>query len=493
MRAADLVTAFRLLALVAALPALTVAGVSGQAPDFPVLPAHAQAGDGAVEVCTPAQATGTVRCGTFRVDEDGVPGGRTLDLRFVVLDALDTEAATNDPVFFFTGGPGGVTIPAAGGLGRAMADLRRTRDLLLVDLRGINFSGGLDCDTGYPGGLESRFGTLLPLDHIERCRDALSERAELAHYTTASSVDDLEALRRWLGYDRVNLHGGSYGTRVAQVYMRRHPGSVRTVILNGVTPLHQPGYVNMARGLQAALDHVVEECEAQPECHQAYPEFRRQLAVVLDRFAEGPVEVTVEGHTLSFSAGDLGYALRGLLYGRAAEIPYQVARAADGELDDLVRYYVARTGWVGNSGGGAGNHLSVLCAEDIYPVTDHDVERASAGTFLGDHVIRSYREACALWPSARLPESYFVPVESDAPTLLLSGGRDPVTPASGAEEVAKHLSRSLHVVVPNAGHGVGGPCILRMIVRLVEDGSLERVDPSCVDAAPPTRFRMPTG
>jgi pimeloyl-ACP methyl ester carboxylesterase len=465
------------------------AGVGAQTPDFPRLPPDAPAGAGAVEACTPPGAVGTVRCGAFRVDEDGATGGRTLDLHFVILDALDPDAAVSDPVLYFPGGPGVATIPAAPGMARALEAVRRTRDIVLVDLRGTGMSGGLDCDVPYPRGVESRFGALFALDHVEACLAALSPRAALEHYTTAASVDDLEALRRWLGYSRVNLYGGSYGTRVAQVYMRRHPEAVRTVVMNGVARIDRPEYVRMARNLQDALDRLVAECEAQRACNAAYPAFRSQLTGLLDRFADGPVAVNVNGATVPFSRGDLGYALRGLLYGRAAEIPYLVDRAAGGDLDPLVRYYVERTDWIGARGGGSGNHLSVLCAEDIDRLTDSDVETATAGTFLGDHAVQSYREACALWPSARLGPGSFEPVESDTPTLLLSGGRDPATPPSGADSVARHLSSSLHVVVPNGGHGVMDPCILGMIARLIEDGHLGRVDPSCVAAAPPVRFR----
>ncbi|HUG40215.1 MAG TPA: alpha/beta fold hydrolase [Longimicrobiales bacterium] len=137
--------------------------------------------------------------------------------------------------------------------------------------------------------------------------------------------------------------------------------------------------------------------------------------------------------------------------------------------------------------------LQRLCAEDIAPVTDDDVARETAGTFMGDHLIQAYRRVCDLWPHATLPESHWEPVTSDAPTLLLSGGRDPVTPPEAAEAVARHLPNSLHVVVPNGGHSVGGPCIAEMIRVLVDTGSLGAVDPSCVEAAPPTGFRLPGG
>jgi pimeloyl-ACP methyl ester carboxylesterase len=468
------------------------AGLAAQALEFPVLAADAPAGDGAVGSCSSPRIPGTVRCGVFRVDEDGVAGGRTLDLHFVILDALAHGPIPPDPVLYFPGGPGVAAIPVAMDMGRLLATIRRTRDVILVDLRGVGLSGALDCDVPYPRGLESRFGGLFAVDHVERCRDALAKRADLSRYTTSASVDDVEALRQWLGHPQVNLYGASYGTRVAQVYMRRHPAAVRTVVMNGVVPVDRPAYVQTSRNLQDALDRLVAECEAHTDCRAAYPRFRAQLMTLLDRLEAGPVYVRVAGRPLPFTQGDLAYALRGLLYGRAGEIPYLVDRAAAGDLDGLVRYYLERTFWVGATGGGAGNHLSVVCAEDIQRATESAAERATGGTLSGEHAIRSYREACAVWPAARLPESYFTPVVSDVPTLLLSGAGDPATPPSGGARVASHLSRGLHVVVPQVGHGVLDLCVLRMVIRLLDQGDVAGLDPSCVGAVP-LRFRLPTG
>ncbi|MFW6201398.1 MAG: alpha/beta hydrolase, partial [Gemmatimonadota bacterium] len=117
--------------------------------------------------------------------------------------------------------------------------------------------------------------------------------------------------------------------------------------------------------------------------------------------------------------------------------------------------------------------------------------RVSAGTFMAGHLIRGYRDACRVWPAAPLPDGFDEPVRSDVPTLLLSGTRDPVTPARFAEEVARHLSNSVHVVVPGGGHGVSGPCVQAMQVALIETGSVEGLDRSCVGRVDPPEFRLP--
>jgi pimeloyl-ACP methyl ester carboxylesterase len=459
---------------------------------FPQLAADAAAGTGLAEACALERLVGTARCGVFRVYEDrDARAGRTIDIAFVVLEALDAAARRSDGIIMLPGGPGQAFTDAAVPFSRGMPELRRERDIVLVDVRGVGRSASLSCAVVYPGGFASRFGALFPLDHTVACRDALAEVAALDRYTTAVSVDDIEDLRAWLGYTSWNLIGGSYGTRVAQVYMRRHPAAVRTVVLNGVATITEPLYVQHAFLLQRALDRLLDECGAHDECVAAFPDLGDRLGTLLGRFRDGPLDLDVNGERVRFSAGDVAYALRGLLYGQAAALPLLIRNAADGDIAPLAEYYAERTAWVGEPGGEAGYHLSVLCAEDIAAVTDEHVERWTRDTFMGATLIDSYVAACALWPHARLPVAHFEPVRSEAPTLLLSGGRDPVTPPESAEAVAAHLPNSVHVVVPNGGHGVGGPCVAAMIVRLVQTASVAGIDTSCIEAVPPTRFLLP--
>ncbi|MDP1569625.1 MAG: alpha/beta fold hydrolase [Vicinamibacterales bacterium] len=486
--------ACRLFLLVLTCGAALPAAAAAQSLSFPALAGDARAGEGVTAPCAAPGLVGRAQCGVFRVLEDRdaeAMGSRTIDIAFIVLEALEPSGRVDDPLIHLPGGPGEAFTPAAVPLSAAFPDLRRHRDVLLVDVRGVGRSGALSCDVPYPGGLPSRFGAVFPVEHVSACRDALAQRARLDRYTTVSTVDDLEELRRWLGYSAYNLIGGSYGTRVAQIYMRRYPDAVRTAVMNGVAPVAGRAYVTHARLLQRALDRLLEECRASAGCGAAYPGLDASLARLIARFADGPQQVVVNGVPVRFGIGDLGYALRGLLYGRGAELPGMIAAAASGPLEPLAEYYLERTNWVGGANGYAGYHFSVLCAEDIAATTDEEVAREGAGTFMGGHLIDGYRAACRAWPHASLPASHFTPVVSDVPTLLLSGSRDPVTPPEGADAVAAHLTHHVHVVVPNGGHGVGGPCIGRMITRLVATGGLDGIDTSCVGAAPPTPFRLP--
>jgi pimeloyl-ACP methyl ester carboxylesterase len=103
------------------------------------------------------------------------------------------------------------------------------------------------------------------------------------------------------------------------------------------------------------------------------------------------------------------------------------------------------------------------------------------------HLLRGQLQACEMWPRGEVDASYFEPVTSHVPALVLSGDLDPVTPPGWGDSVAKHLQNARHVTVPATGHGViGTPCGQELIRRFIESGTADGLDVSCV-----TRVRRP--
>ena len=136
---------------------------------------------------------------------------------------------------------------------------------------------------------------LWPEQRLVDCRKKNAERSDLSQYNTSAAIDDLDDLRAALGYQRLIFDVGSYGTFTALVYMRRHPESVESAVLQGVAP---PGIVAFARdfaaGSQVSLDRLSDECARDARCRAAFPNFREQFLVLLHRFANGPVPVRVQ-------------------------------------------------------------------------------------------------------------------------------------------------------------------------------------------------------
>ena len=140
-----------------------------------------------------------------------------------------------------------------------------------------------------------------------------------------------------------------------------------------------------------------------------------------------------------------------------------------------------------------GLYLSVLCAEDVPYIEDDAVLRWTAGTYLGTYLIDDYREACSRWVRGAIPDGYHRPLSSDIPTLVFSGGRDPVTSPRWGDEVVSHLANGRHIVFPEGGHGASGtPCGLRLIGEFLAGTAPRDLDLACTtEAESRTPFELP--
>ncbi|HXT22608.1 MAG TPA: alpha/beta hydrolase, partial [Thermoanaerobaculia bacterium] len=440
--------------------------------------------------CTLEGVAGQSRCGTYEVPEDrGNPGSRKIALRVVVLPATGPDRAP-DPVISFAGGPGQSAVDEAAGLAAAHPGLRARRDVVLVDVRGTGGSAPLLCkELMGEHGVQGFLDDFLPAAAVRACRAEQAGR-DLAQYRTAVTVDDVAELLTALGYDEVNAWGGSYGTRTALALARRHPERVRTLGLVGLVPPDARMPSTFARDAQEALDGTFRECAADRVCARAFPRVREELDAVLARTEKEPVTVTVrdpgsgEPHELRLTRHGVAQTIRYMLYvpSAAVQVPLYVHAAAAGNFQPLGATAALFARFAG--GMSDGFFLSVTCSEDVPFIGEAEVATAASGTFLDDFRIRAQQAACREWNVPRAPAEEVAPVAGPFPALLVSGERDPVTPARWGEEVARTLPNAVHVVVPDGGHGFegmrGADCIDKLFDELVERGTARGLDTSCV-------------
>src|SRR5262249_30638421 len=340
-----------------------------------------------------------------------------------VLPATGPNVAP-DPVFFIAGGPGQSAVAVATTAGpRFGAELRGQRDIVLVDQRGTGDSHPLKCSINNgPNDLHSYFWQeLFAADLLRACREELEKDANLSLYTTSNAMDDLDEVRAALGYDKINLHGGSYGTNAAMVYMRRHPDRVRAVVLSGVAPVDYKFPLVWAKGSQHAMDRLFDDCAADEQCRKAFPKLREEFASVVAKLRQGPVSfdlrhpVTGQTQTVSLSQAAFNEHLRSLLYSPDVQpyLPLVIHYAAEGEFQpfgDLVVQY-ARALSSPALQIALGVHLSVTCSEHVPFITEAEIARESAGSFYGDLRVRAQKKACENWPRANIEPSFIKPVE----------------------------------------------------------------------------------
>jgi pimeloyl-ACP methyl ester carboxylesterase len=303
-------------------------------------------------------------------------------------------------------------------------------------------------------------------------------------------MGDLDEVRNALGYERINLFGTSYGTRAAQVYMRRFPTRVRSVIMKGVAPIGTVLTLPMARDAQRALDLTFEDCAADEACRGAFPDLAEKWKGVLSEL-DGGVEVEIsdpetrDKATVKISRATVAPTIRSLLQGveGAAQIPMLIDRAANGDYAPLAEAALSIRRGFGKLVS-TGMFLAITTAEDIPKSIPDEVARASSGTFLQDYYFKQLQRAAAIIPRGEVAAGYHEPIKSEIPTLLVSGFLDPATPPSGADEVGSHLPKSLHVVARYGSHSYGGmsPCVDNIMAEFIARGSVEGVDTSCVEA-----------
>ena len=175
---------------------------------------------------------------------------------------------------------------------RSFRPFLERRDLVFVDQRGTGArSARLPESTADP---QSALREFFPPESVRRCRAALEAKADLTLYTTPVAADDLDEVRAALGYERINLFGASYGTRAALVYLKRHPRSVRSVLLQGVAPTHRFMPLDFPVSAQRALDGLLGECERDEACRAAFPRVRAEAREVFEKLKKAPVDVEIK-------------------------------------------------------------------------------------------------------------------------------------------------------------------------------------------------------
>jgi len=440
----------------------------------------------------------TVECGHVTVPEDPAdPDGTALTLA-VARFFSDEEQVEDDPVVYLEGGPGGDALATVSGLFEAFSHLLRARDLVVFDQRGTGHSRPrLDCpelDT-----MTVAVGTSdtdAALAALAACQERLvGEGVDLDAYTSARNAADVDRVREALGYERWNLYGISYGTRLALTVLRDFPDGVRSAILDGVLPLELEIFATAGASAQRSFEQVFELCASQAACAEAYPDPMQQLAVTVAAMNETPAELALEGGDTLTITGDMVLNTLFLLLYDAESIPYVPALIdliAGGDLS-LFELILTDTGEAASVA--LGMYLSVICGEDA-PFSSREAVIAAASTleplFL-PFVDPLIFDECAVWDVAAAAAIEDEAVVSAVPTLLVSGTFDPVTPPENADLVAASLLDADHVVLPYESHGASTCACGNALVDRFLAAPGDPVDHPCVDALTPRTFEVARG
>ena len=319
-------------------------------------------------------------------------------------------------------------------------------------------------------------------------QELAAQGVDAAQYTTTAWIADLEAMRVALGYPRWNLWGGSYGTRVAHEYLRRHPERVRTVTLDGVAPPSLVISLDVWRTREAALQAIFAACAASATCRAAHPDAAASLArdrgvPRAERPRHGRRRSAHRGQSSAIASRSTWCWARCSRSRTRPEtaslLPEMLALAAQGDFGPLFAANPALSGNLAEQMNAA-LHFSVTCAEDV-PRIRRGMEQETLAGLPTRRLAEQTIAVCDVWPRGAMPADFATPVASDKPVLLLSGGMDPVTPPAYGTEVAKGFPNSRHVVAPGYGHIVSvHACGPRLVGAFVDAGGIAKLPATCI-------------
>jgi pimeloyl-ACP methyl ester carboxylesterase len=421
-----------------------------------VVPSGAKAGDLILERCEYGTEGGSYRadCGTLVVPENR----HEADSRLIALPVTRIRARSADPaepIFRLQGGPGitNMQFPAAS----RFAD---NRDVVLVGYRGVDGSSKLDCPEVTSAREHAReFLTEKSMRDdaaaFKACADRLrDEGVDLAGYTLPQRVDDLEAARRALGYERVGLLSESAGTRTAMIYAWRYPKRIQRSVMIGVNP---PGnFLWDARTTGEQVRRYAELCAKDASCRRRTPDLAASIHSAYER---------IPGHWWFLPIGK-GNVRLGAFFG--------LMHATTDGAGPLAAPWTIDTLLAADEGDGSGAWLLSLMTKAIFPRVQvwGDVaavarsDAAYARRFFATHAGRgsvigspgtdfltARGRLFDSWPASPDENQYARVRDSKVETLLIGGELDFATPPQNAtRELLPHLPNGREVVLPDIGH-----------------------------------------
>ena len=426
------------------------------------------------------------RCGRLAVPEDPArPQGASIELQVAVVPALNRRE-TAAPLFLLAGGPGQAASDLYTSYAGAFARINRNHPIVLVDQRGTGRSAPLMCH--YPDDWQQGADDLAQLGAATRsCLAKFGDRVRF--YTSGVAVGDLDRVRSALGYAQIDLYGSSYGTRVAELYMRRYPQSTHAVILDGVTYPEQAIGPDTPSDGEQSLALIIARCRKSAECAAAFPALQTELAALRHRF--GPEIQTVALNDpssglplqIQFGRSMLNAALRFLSYNasEASLLPTLIHQGAQGNLAPLAAQTIMMARQIGDQLA-SGMQNSVICTEDqpLFATSAADRQRI-AQTYQGTDQLDALAEICKVWPRGPLDTDLHQTLNSEVPTLLLSGEADPVTPPEDAERAARGLRHHRLLVLDGEGHGQAATsCVPKLMAAFLDNVNPEGLDATCL-------------
>jgi len=440
-----------------------------------------------------------VTCGYVIVPESraGNPAD-TIRLAVAVFHSTSSNPAP-DPIVFLQGGPGGEAIElSANGYEVVVEPFISERDFVVFDQRGTGLSmPSLKCDELNKVYFQDIYGTIENSTRELVYENALfscsgfhrSNGINFQAYSTVENATDLRDVVQLLGYQKVNLFGVSYGTRLALVTMRNHPEIVRSAILDSVVPVEMNLLREYPNSAKSALTKIFETCMVDVECNTAYPELEKVFWELVNQLDARPVTLTTSAYPIGTVTETVdGYYLISVVLGLARNdvfintIPQTIYRVKNGDYTTLTLAQYALP--YAFDGINPALYISTMCREHVLASSQEELKEISNSLDIDELIWRPFYgsfeemyDACKSWGAAGPDLGENDAVVSDIPSIIIEGSYDPATPPFMGKQVAQNLANSFYFEFPNAGHvpSLDNPkgCAMKVVLEFLKNPLIE--------------------
>lgn len=434
-----------------------------------------------------------VRCGAVRVPQDRQKS--LTDLIELPVVIYQSEKSDADAVLFLQGGPGVESIDwSLSFFQDYVKPILAEHDMVFFDPRGTGRSKpALDCPELNPVFLDAYYQNRSQDDAFKdflaswsKCHDRfLAQGVDPATFNTNESAADVRDIVLALGYEKVNLLGISYGTRLGLTVMRDYPEIVRSVVLDSVVPVEAKMFNRRSLDTQYALDKVFSDCAGNPLCNRAYPDLGNVFNTLVETFDEKPATIKVLDpatgfvSTITANGVDMVSAVVSGMHNSdlVPVVPKAIYDIQNGDYTFLSFALGVRGGTYNTTG--LGTYFATVCPEQVYvssaEALDADLDispllkkYALTGLFGST---QNLFELCAAWGAKEANAQQSLPVTADIPALVISGQYDPTTPATTGEMVANTLPHNYFYIMPGMGHGatMGNACSMAIMIAFLRE------------------------
>lgn len=389
------------------------------------------------------------------------PEGKTLQIAFIIIKAYKNESNT-DASMYFTGGWGARTLKNLNYYQRHFLSSRR--DLILYDYRGVGYSEPKLCEDMGAAVFKNVLSNISYSTFEERqkqifdkCLDQLEQAGiDKNQYGSNNKARDGVLLAEALNYESYNLFGVSYGTKSILQFIRQSTVKIRSVILDSNCPLDFPINSGMTEDYAKSLEHIIEDCEKDPQCSKKYTDLKPKLETFLHSLDEKPLKIRLPQNRVAYlNKQEVNGIIHQMLYDENAfgSIPFVLKKFSNRNKFIIKRIL---------------RNLEEVLVENynghglINYVYDHKPFQEKAGEIA--------LQAKQQFPAYQVfdgHQAYYLQdthfesnveqtetLVTDIPTLILAGAYDPVTPAYYSQMLRPYFSNHFYVEFPRTGHGV---------------------------------------